>query len=105
MLKTVRYHGLRARALNVVWLQAATTAITAESSPPSSSSAAKFTAKASDMVSGAAATWRGIGTVNLITDARMARSRSAKNSAGRPMASHENLNPRTRQPIVETAKT
>src|SRR5690349_6084249 len=84
MLNTVRCHGLRARkVLNVVWLQAATTAISVALGPSRITSEAKFAAKASDIVSGCAFSDAGIGTDTLKIEVRTARTTSATNVVGR----------------------
>ena len=80
MLKTVRCQGFRARkVLKVVWLHAATTAISVALGPSRITSEAKFAAKASDIVSGWALSGAGIGTDTLKTEVRTASTSSAPN--------------------------
>ena len=83
MLNTVRCHGFRARkTLKVVWLQAATMAISVALGPSRMISEAKFAAKASDIVSGWPLSDAGIGTATLKTEVRTARTSNAPNVIG-----------------------
>src|SRR5689334_21667502 len=80
MLNTVRCHGFRARkVLKVVWLQAATTAISVALPPSRITSDAKFAAKASDIVSGWRLSGAGIGTAILKTEVTTASASIAAN--------------------------
>ena len=80
MLKTVRCQGFRARkVLKVVWLQAATMAISVALPPSRITSEAKFAAKASDIVSGWRLSGAGIGTATLKIEVRTASTSMAAN--------------------------
>ena len=106
MLKTVRCQGFRARkVLKVVWLHAATMAISVALGPSRITSEAKFAAKASDIVSGWALSGAGIGTDTLKTEVRTASTSSAPNVAGCVRCSPARAEAASQPPAATTAST
>src|SRR4051794_17806602 len=106
MLNTVRCQGLRVRkVLKVVWLQAATMAIRIALGPSSITSAAKFAAKASDIVTGWGLGGAGIGTDTLKTEVGTARASGAENGAGLVRCSPAAADAARQVPAATTAST